>query len=57
MNHSMLFCDIDYNNRGSSPSLPAKKFFWGRETYFFRSAKKHQKNRQTPNKESPFLTQ
>ncbi len=34
--------------------FPPKSFF-GRETYFFRSAKNTQKNRQTPNKERPMF--
>ncbi len=44
------------NSRGSSTSLPTNKFFFGRDTYFFQSAKNTQKADRRRTKRGPFFT-
>ena len=46
--------NLGIKTRGSSPSLPAKRFFLGGRPTFSK-CKKHSKIKQTPNKERPFF--
>ncbi len=46
----------DGENRGSSTSLPANNFFFGRENYFFQSTKNTQKTDRRRTKRGPFFT-